>query len=138
MHRPGVVTELNFNRINSDNGGVIMRNTLAEKFQSKCLMGAVVACGLWLLAASPAHAYTDCISPVTLVYVDQSVVYIDTVLMVGYTSGYTDAQNARFQSIAMAAMLSGKKIALRFNASGVNCSVRAARGDLVAVMLTSN
>ncbi|MEO6758500.1 MAG: hypothetical protein ABIO24_03530 [Saprospiraceae bacterium] len=114
-----------------------MRNTLTEKFQSKYLMGAVFACGLWLLAASPAHAYSDCYGPVSLVYVQNGQVYIDTPGMVGYTQGYTEAQNAKFQSMAMAAFLSGKRLGLRFAADGVNCSVRAARGDLFALILVN-
>jgi hypothetical protein len=114
-----------------------MLKTLAAKFQSRSRMGAVLACGLWFLAASPAHAYTDCYGTVSMVYVQNGQVYIDTPGMVGYTQGYTEAQNAKFQSMAMAAFLSGKRVGLRFAADGVNCSVRTARGDLFALLLVN-
>ena len=111
---------------------------LKAETMKKLMTQLVAAIALFLAAATPAMATTDCSVQVAMVYTDAGTSSPGmAVWSVGSQVGFfiyaTDVNFNRIFSSSMLALNSGATVVMHFAASGVNCSTNATRTDLIGL-----
>jgi hypothetical protein len=95
---------------------------------------ATLFAALAMFGATSAHAYTDCVTTVAYVLLDDiagtPTLQVLSSSGVGFSIAASNTNAPRLAALSQAAMTIGGYVNMRFAASGVNCATAAYRTDL--------